>query len=81
MTTAAATRETAPAGTTQRTSLRRVIAYALLIAWSLLMFVPFAWTVVTSLKDRPEALQVSLPANPDFEAWAYTAEQDPGCPI
>ena len=81
MTTAAATRQTAPAGTAQRTSFRRVIAYALLIAWSLLMFVPFAWTVVTSLKDRPEALRVSLPANPDFEAWAYTWQSiDPGLP-
>src|SRR5688572_14828606 len=81
MTTAAATRQTAPAGTARRTSLRRVVAYTLLIAWSLLMFVPFLWTVVTSLKDRPEALRVSLPASPDFEAWVYTWQSiDPGLP-
>src|SRR3990170_2750500 len=60
---------------------RRAIAYALLIAWALLMFVPFAWTIITSLKDRPEALRVSLPANPDFEAWVYTWQSiDPGLP-
>ena len=81
MTTAAATRETAPAGTTRRISARRIVAYALLIAWSLLMFVPFAWTFITSLKDRPEALRISLPASPDFEAWAYTWQSiDPGLP-
>ena len=81
MTTAAATGETAPAGTTRRISARRVVAYALLTAWSLLMFVPFAWTFITSLKDRPEALRISLPASPDFEAWAYTWQSiDPGLP-
>src|SRR3990170_3656674 len=60
---------------------RRAIAYALLIAWALLMFVPFAWTIITSLKDRPEALRVSLPANPDFDAWVFTWQSiDPGLP-
>jgi len=49
---------------------RRAIAYALLIAWALLMFVPFAWTVITSLKDRPEAMEMSLPASPDLGAYA-----------
>jgi multiple sugar transport system permease protein len=81
MTTAAATAENPPAGTARRVSVRRIVAYAALIAWSLLMFVPFVWTVVTSLKDRPEALRVSLPANPDFEAWIYTWQSiDPGLP-
>ena len=81
MTTAAATTETAPTGEVRRFSVRRAIAYALLIGWSLLMFVPFVWTFITSLKDRPEALRISLPANPDFEAWAYTWQSiDPGLP-
>ena len=62
-------------------SARRAIAYALLIGWALLMFVPFAWTIITSLKDRPEALRVSLPASPDFDAWVYTWQSiDPGLP-
>jgi len=81
MTTAAATTETTPGGTARPVSARRVVAYVLLTAWSLLMFVPFVWTVITSLKDRPEALRVSLPASPDFEAWAYTWQSiDPGLP-
>ena len=81
MTTAAAPLETAPASERRRFSVRRAVAYALLIGWSLLMFVPFVWTFITSLKDRPEALRVSLPASPDFEAWVYTWQSiDPGLP-
>lgn len=81
MTTGAASTELAPAGESRGISVRRVVAYVLLIAWSLLMFVPFVWTLITSLKDRPEALRVSLPASPDFEAWAYTWQSiDPGLP-
>jgi multiple sugar transport system permease protein len=60
---------------------RRLIAYVFLTLWALLMFVPFAWTVVTSLKDRPEALSIGLPANPDFEAYAQAwGSIDPGLP-
>lgn len=60
---------------------RRAAAYVLLISWALLMFVPFAWTIITSLKDRPEALQFSLPANPDFESYAHAwGSIDPGLP-
>jgi multiple sugar transport system permease protein len=60
---------------------RRVIAYVLLTAWALLMFVPFAWTVITSLKDRPEALLITLPASPDLGAYvdAWTS-REPGLP-
>ena len=60
---------------------RRIVAYTLLIAWALLMFVPFAWTFLTSLKDRPEALRLSLPATPDLEAYANAwSSIDPGLP-
>lgn len=60
---------------------RRVVAYALLIGWSLLMFVPFAWSVITSLKDRTEAFSMSLPASPDFEAYVEVWNGiDPGLP-
>jgi multiple sugar transport system permease protein len=60
---------------------RRVVAYALLIGWALLMFVPFAWTIVTSLKDRPEAFTMSWPAAPDFEGYAEVwTSIDPGLP-
>ncbi|MGH2356878.1 MAG: carbohydrate ABC transporter permease [Candidatus Limnocylindria bacterium] len=61
--------------------VRRVIAYTLLTAWAVLMFVPFAWTVVTSLKDRPEALEMALPASPDLEAYVEAwGTIDPGLP-
>jgi multiple sugar transport system permease protein len=60
---------------------RRVVAYALLISWALLMFVPFAWTIITSLKDRPEAMRISLPLSPDFDAYAYAwGSISPGLP-
>jgi multiple sugar transport system permease protein len=60
---------------------RRAVAYALLIGWALLMFVPFAWTIVTSLKDRPEAFSMSWPAAPDFAAYAEVwTSIDPGLP-
>jgi multiple sugar transport system permease protein len=61
--------------------VRRVIAYVLLTIWARLMFIPFAWTVLTSLKTRPEAMQLSLPANATFEAFVYVWERiDPGLP-
>ena len=45
------------------------------------MFVPFAWTIITSLKDRPEALDISLPASPDLEAYAHVwGRVDPTLP-
>jgi multiple sugar transport system permease protein len=60
---------------------RRVVAYGLLIGWALLMFIPFGWTVITSLKDRTEAFSMSLPASPDFEAYAEVwSGIDPGLP-
>jgi multiple sugar transport system permease protein len=60
---------------------RRIVAYTLLIAWAVLMFVPFGWTIVTSLKDRPEALRLSFPATPDLEAYANAwSSIDPGLP-
>ena len=54
---------------------RRGLAYTLLTAWALLMFVPFVWTIVTSLKTRPEALQFTLPANPTLDAYLYAWQQ------
>ena len=60
---------------------RRGLAYTLLTAWALLMFVPFAWTIITSLKDRPEALDIGLPAAPDLDAFAHVwSRVDPTLP-
>jgi multiple sugar transport system permease protein len=56
-------------------SLRRTIAYILMIGYAVLMFVPFVWTVVTSFKTRPEALKLDLIPNPvTLAGWQYTIE-------
>jgi multiple sugar transport system permease protein len=61
---------------------RRAVAYILLTAWALLMFVPFAWTIITSLKDRPEIYSMSLPASPDLEAYVFAwGDVPPGLPV
>jgi multiple sugar transport system permease protein len=60
---------------------RRRLAYLLLGAWALLMFVPFVWTILTSFKDRPEAMRISLPASPDLDAYAHVwSRVDPTLP-
>jgi multiple sugar transport system permease protein len=51
-------------------SLRRRIAYAFLIAYALLMFVPFAWTLITSFKTVPDAVRLTLIPDPfTLEGW------------
>jgi multiple sugar transport system permease protein len=51
---------------------RRRVAYALMIAYALLMFVPFAWTVITSLKTLPDSVRLTLIPDPiTFEPWQY----------
>ena len=65
----------------ERASARKLIAYALIIGWALLMFVPFAWTILTSIKTRPEAMQLALPANPTLDGYLYLWDRiDPGLP-
>lgn len=60
---------------------RRGLAYTLLTLWALLMFVPFAWTIITSLKDRPEAMKIGLPASPDIDAYVHVwSRVDPTLP-
>jgi multiple sugar transport system permease protein len=53
-------------------SLRRRLAYVVLIGYALLMFVPFAWTVVTSLKTLPDSVRLTLIPDPvTFAPWEY----------
>jgi multiple sugar transport system permease protein len=60
---------------------RRALAYTLLTVWALLMFIPFAWTIITSFKDRPEAMTIGLPAAPDLDAYAHVwSRVDPTLP-
>ena len=51
---------------------RRRLAYVLMIGYALLMFVPFAWTVVTSLKTLPDSVRLTLIPDPvTFAPWQY----------
>jgi multiple sugar transport system permease protein len=63
--------EVAPVGDKTRT-LRRRLAYVLLIGYALLMFVPFAWTVITSFKTLPDSTRLTLIPDPITVApWEY----------
>ena len=49
---------------------RRVLTYAILLAISALFFVPFLWTISTSLKTLPETTGFDLlPTNPSLRAY------------
>jgi len=49
---------------------RRLLVYGLLFSIALLYFVPFAWTVSTSLKTLPETVGFDLiPNHPSFAAY------------
>jgi multiple sugar transport system permease protein len=63
--------EVAPVGDRTR-SLRRRLAYVLLIAYALLMFVPFAWTVITSFKTLPDSTRLTFIPDPfTLAPWQY----------
>lgn len=82
--TATATQPTDQAGSVpkRRTDWRKAVAYALLIGYALLMFVPFAWSVSTSVKPNAEVFQLSwIPANPTVEGYVTVwTRLDPGLP-
>src|SRR5690349_7827640 len=62
---------------------RRMIAYALLIGYALLMFIPFAWSVSSSLKTQADSVRdLSLIPSPVSLAGWQTAfnELDPSLP-
>jgi multiple sugar transport system permease protein len=49
---------------------RRVLTYAILLAISALFFIPFLWTISTSLKSLPETTGFDLlPNNPSLRAY------------
>jgi len=51
---------------------RRRLAYVFLIGYALLMFVPFAWTVITSFKTLPDSVRFSFIPQPfTTAAWEY----------
>jgi multiple sugar transport system permease protein len=51
---------------------RTRLAYVFLIAYALLMFVPFAWTLITSFKTLADSVQLTIIPQPfTTAAWDY----------
>jgi multiple sugar transport system permease protein len=51
---------------------RRIVVYALLIGYALLMFVPFVWSLITSFKTLPDSTQLTFIPQPfTLEGWRY----------
>jgi len=62
---------------------RRRIAYALMIGYAILMFIPFAWSVVTSFKTLPDSIQMTFIPDPfTLQAWEYAwTQMQPPLPV
>ncbi len=55
---------------------RRRIAYAVMIFYAVLMFVPFGWSVITSFKTQADSVNLSVIPNPvTTEGWTYLFER------
>jgi multiple sugar transport system permease protein len=64
----------APVGDTGR-KWRVRLAYFFLIAYALLMFVPFVWTLITSFKTLEDSVRLTFIPQPfTLSAWQYAAE-------
>src|SRR5689334_4797192 len=52
---------------------RRRIAYTVLITYAILMFIPFGWSVLTSLKTLPDSVKLEIIPTHGFtlDAWKY----------
>src|SRR5262245_6500664 len=58
------------AGSQSGRTLRRTIAYALLIGYAILMLIPFAWQVITSFKTDRDALRLTVIPEPfTLQGW------------
>jgi len=63
---------TAPRVGDRRAHWRRRAAYAVMITYAVLMFTPFAWSVITSFKTQPDSVQLTfIPHPPTLDAWRY----------
>src|SRR4051812_8685853 len=53
--------------------LRRRIAYILLIAYAIAMFIPFGWSVLTSFKTLPDSVRLEIipPSGFTLDGWNY----------
>ena len=51
---------------------RRRIAYSLLITYAVIMFVPFAWSLITSFKTLPDSVRLNFIPQPfTLQGWDY----------
>jgi len=51
---------------------RRRLAYVLLIGYAILMFVPFAWSIITSFKTLPDSVRMTVVPDPfTLQGWDY----------
>jgi multiple sugar transport system permease protein len=67
--------EVRPVGDT-RAHWRRRAAYAVMITYAILMFTPFAWSVITSFKTLPDSVQLTVVPNPiTLGAWEYVFQK------
>src|SRR3954470_2831246 len=66
-----------------RSPWRRRVAYVFLIGYALLMFVPFAWSVITSFKTLPDSVTLNIIPQPFTTAgWEYALTKlDPPLPV
>ncbi len=62
---------------------RRRVAYVILIGYALLMFLPFAWTLITSFKTLPDSTQLTIIPQPfTLEPWRFVfANLTPPIPV
>ena len=78
------TRPEAPAAPVAvgRPRWRRRLAYGLLIGYAVLMFIPFAWSLITSFKTLPDSVQLTIIPDPfTLDAYNYVFnELDPSLP-
>jgi multiple sugar transport system permease protein len=63
--------EVAPVGDRGKVWRRR-IAYAFLIGYALLMFVPFTWMIITSFKTLPDSVRMTFIPDPfTLQGWEF----------
>jgi len=73
--TAAAPAAAGPVGDT-KVRWRRRLAYGLMIGYAILMFTPFAWSIITSFKTQPDAIRLTVIPQPvTVDAWRYVFEK------
>jgi multiple sugar transport system permease protein len=55
-----------------RVRWRRRLIYIILIGYALLMFVPFAWSAITSFKTLPDSVRLTIIPQPfTLQAWEF----------